>query len=116
MSKKIDFNISQVRFCVKLLQYPELMPSKKVMLEEYNQDVREAKEKNIPSRKMHEMTIPAFQPYLEELGRVAYLDKIPPVLFKLSTRAFDLMINEFGRFRRYTFEIIDDENFVEKFN
>lgn len=107
----------QVEYCIKLLKYPGLTPSKEFMIKDYYEDMRLRRMDNVPNRKMH-MIFPYkdMRAYIEELTKLGDIVPLQPVILNLMKRVFEIIEKDYPRLRRYQFKIIDKTSFIEKLN
>lgn len=102
----------QARFCVSLWSNDQLMPSKKAMLEDTDEEMQSRWARGYSKRQAHMMG-PDQEKYYKQLSDTANLTPLKPVITKLHNATRRYFLDELTTFRTKKYKIIDDENFIQ---
>lgn len=100
----------QSRFCLAFITGRKQLPSKEVMMNDYEVDMAERWKQGLPKRKAHVMG-PTQDKYYVDLATTADVKPIQPVIAKMHRYTNINRDKDFLNFRLKKFQIIDDETF-----
>lgn len=88
------------------------LPTKETMREDTEKDMRARWRRGYTKRQAHMMG-PDQRTYYDDLALAANTSPIPPVIVKLRDESVKRLYDDLINFRKYRYQIIDDENFVK---
>lgn len=88
------------------------LPTKDMMIEDTNEDMRIRWEKGYTKRQAHMMG-PDQQKYYDELARMAETEPIAPVMIKLRDHSVKRLYEDLTNFRENRYKIVDDNTYVK---
>ncbi|XP_014241997.1 senecionine N-oxygenase-like [Cimex lectularius] len=101
----------QVRFFIKCLLHPELLPNKKQMLAELKAFEERKIMEGVRKCDFH-MLGEDNQLYMDDLFKIAGIPPIPPILLRMYFHGYNAIFSDFKSFRHNFYHIIDQENFT----
>ncbi|XP_050079524.1 senecionine N-oxygenase-like [Anopheles maculipalpis] len=102
----------QARFCLKFFSGQKSLPTKQEMLNAWQTDQDERKQRGLTGKLTHMLAGDLQQRYYDDLARIAGIEPLKPVLAKMHADCINSK-NEDVNFRNYEYRIIDDENFTK---
>uniref|UniRef100_A0A182QE24 Flavin-containing monooxygenase n=1 Tax=Anopheles farauti TaxID=69004 RepID=A0A182QE24_9DIPT len=102
----------QARFCLQFFSTQKQLPSRQEMLEAWQLDQNERKERFLLGKLSHMLAGDLQQRYYDDLARIASIEPLKPVLSKMHADCISSK-NEDVNFRNYEYRVIDDENFTK---
>ncbi|KAH8418648.1 hypothetical protein KR222_008443, partial [Zaprionus bogoriensis] len=103
----------QVRFTLKFYTGQRELPSQATMIDELEKEQGERWEYGYCNRKKaHQMGERQFV-YYNELAKLAGIENIKPVIFKMMKDCGKKYIFELDTYRNHCYKVIDDENFIK---
>lgn len=101
----------QSRFCLSFITGKKESPSKQEMLEDFEADLKERRNRGLPKRKSHLMGPNVQEQYYTDLAITSAIEPIKPVIPRMHTFTNLNRARDFLNFRRIKFYVIDDETF-----
>lgn len=101
----------QVRFCLTFMTGKMKLPTRAEMLEDTEKDMNE-RWTRLKANKSHYLGTEKHAEYYDELSRTAKIEGIKPVIASIFSKSFENYFEDFHKFRRFNFKIVDDEEFV----
>lgn len=102
----------QVRFVFTYFTGKKSLPSKKEMLNDMDQDIKERELRGLPNRKGHMLGEKQLH-YYDDLAKTAGIDNLKPVIMKLYNENRKNQTENYLNFRSKNFRVVSDEEFVE---
>lgn len=103
----------QTLFCLTYMIRKKQLPSKEIMMQEYENDMQQRWDRGLSLRKGHFMgpTSDFQKKYYEALEERTGLSVIKPCIIKMHSHASSNRFKNFTSYRNVKYRIIDDENF-----
>lgn len=102
----------QVRFVFNYFTGKMALPSRKDMLADMENDIKERELRGLTGRKSHELG-DYQEDYYNNLSRTAGVDNLKPVIMKLYYKNHKNNQASYLKFRNINFRILNDDDFVE---
>lgn len=103
----------QVRFFLKTMKNPSLLPSKEDMLADTKADEKMRTERGQKQKDFHIMGRLS-NDYFDSIVKVGQLDPVPPVLLDVYFAGFERLMEDFSHFREDKYKIVDKEHFIRE--
>lgn len=91
------------------------LPSKDELLETTENDMKKQWARGIKTNKAHAMGSGYQDAYFADLATTAGTEAAKPVIFKIYDKTRYIQKHNLDNYRNFRFTILDDENFVAKF-
>ncbi|XP_017771385.1 PREDICTED: senecionine N-oxygenase-like [Nicrophorus vespilloides] len=102
----------QARFFLKYLNGTISLPSRELMLEDTENDMKNRWAKGYSKRQAHSMG-PDQCSYYRDLAQEAKTEPIPPVIVKLRDESVKRLYDDLVNFREDRYRIVDENNFIK---
>uniref|UniRef100_A0A6E8W094 Flavin-containing monooxygenase n=3 Tax=gambiae species complex TaxID=44542 RepID=A0A6E8W094_ANOCL len=102
----------QARFCLKFFTGQKQLPGKQQMLEWWQKDQQERKERGLSGKLSHMLAGDLQQRYYDDIARIAEIETLKPVLAKMHADCINSK-KEDVNFRNFEYRIVDDEHFIK---
>ncbi|RVE47467.1 hypothetical protein evm_007878 [Chilo suppressalis] len=104
---------TQARYATALIKGNFTLPSRKEMMAEWQRSVDALRSSGRPISHIHLLAEKEDQ-YYEELTNQSGIMRVPPVMFKIRTLDTQAKLDNLYTYRNYTYEVLDNENFVRR--
>jgi dimethylaniline monooxygenase (N-oxide forming) len=101
----------QVRFCLTFMTAKKKLPSKEEMTAQSRADLKIRWDLGLPKKKAHYLVGELQAKYYKDLAELAGIKPIRTCIPKMHRQCLDNRKEDFGSFRKFKFQIVDDENF-----
>lgn len=102
----------QIRAFLNILLGRCELPSKEEMMTDLEADRKIRLSEGQRKKDFHKLGKHRTKEYMDDLTKLGKLEEVPPVMYKIFTEAFARAIKDFKGFRKYTYKIVDQENFT----
>lgn len=101
----------QVRFFLTFFTGKKQMPSKSVMMDDLEADLKWRRDRGFPTKKFHHLGGDFMAKYYRDLADKAELEPIHPNIEKMHTQSLTNRKNDYIGFHDYKFQVVDENNF-----
>lgn len=102
----------QTRFCLTFMTGRKKIPSKAIMMSDFEKQTNERFARNFKKHQMHMMGTEQDK-YYDDLAKTAEIEPLKPVITKLHNFSSRRFLDDLLNFRKDVFRIVDDETFVK---